>query len=50
MRNDLATPLLNNLSLILIGLSQNAEALSLFNEAIERNPRMFVFEYREVHQ
>ena len=43
MSNQLATQLLNNLSLILIGINRNAEALSLFNEAIERNPRMFMF-------
>jgi len=41
MFNQLATQLLNNLSLILIGLNKNAEALSLFSEATERNPRMF---------
>ena len=42
MSNQLATQLLNNLSLILIGLSGNAEALFLFNEAIERDPRMSI--------
>lgn len=42
MSNQLATQLLNNLSLILIGLNRNAEALSLFNDAIERNPRMYI--------
>ena len=43
MSNQLATQLLSNLSLILIGLNKNAEALSLLNEAIERNPRKFLF-------
>ena len=43
MSNQLAAQLLNNLSLILIGLNRNAEALPLFNEAIERNSRMFMF-------
>lgn len=41
--NELATQLLNNLSLILIGLNRNAEALSLLNEAIERNSCMYVY-------
>ena len=43
--NELATQLLNNLSLILIGLNRNAEALSLLNEAIERNSCIYVCVY-----
>ena len=42
--NHLATQLLNNLSLILIGLNRNTEALSLFNEAIiERNSCTYIY-------
>ena len=40
MSSHLAVQLLNNLSLILIGLNRNGEALCLLNEAIERNTRM----------
>ena len=53
MSSQLVTQLLNNLSLILIGLNRNAEALFLFNEAIERDPRTSIsicvclrYEYR----
>lgn len=42
--NELTIQTLNNLSLILIGLNRNAEALSLLNEATEKNLRMFVLE------
>lgn len=44
MLNKLSIQMLNNVSLILIGMNRNAEALSLLNEATERNLCMFIFE------
>ena len=45
MLNKITIQMLNNLSLILIGLNRNAEALSLLNEATERNLCMFICEF-----
>ena len=39
--DQLATQFFNNLSLVLIGLGKDAEALPLLIEAIERDPGMY---------